>query len=328
MLFFETINGYQRSAAVKAAIELELFTAIGEGATTPEAIALRCQASVRGARILADYLTVLGFIAKHHGHYALTQDSAVFLDRRSPAYIGAAIGFLTDERLKENFDDLTTCVRLGRTVAGDEGTMSLQNPIWLEFARSMGRLQSRPAEEVAQLLRVDAASKLKVLDIAAGHGMYGITVARHNPHAAVVAVDWPGVLLIARENAEAAGIADRWRPLPGSVFEIDLGTGYDLALVTGFLHHFDPPTNAALLRKIRNSLAPRGRVAIVEFVLDDDRVTPPPAALFPMTMLVTTRSGDAYTFAEYSQMIANAGFTSCELHDIPNNFQRLIVANV
>ena len=181
---------------------------------------------------------------------------------------------------------------------------------------------------MAQLLRVDAASKLKVLDIAAGHGMYGITVARHNPHAAVVAVDWPGVLLIARENAEAAGIADRWRPLPGSVFEIDLGTGYDLALVTGFLHHFDPPTNAALLRKIRNSLAPRGRVAIVEFVLDDDRVTPPPAALFPMTMLVTTRSGDAYTFAEYSQMIANAGFTSCELHDIPNNFQRLIVANV
>ncbi|MBZ5630011.1 MAG: methyltransferase domain-containing protein [Acidobacteriia bacterium] len=328
MLFFETINGYQRSAAVKTAIELELFTAIGEGATIPEAIAFRCQASVRGTRVLADYLAVLGFITKHDGHYALTPDSAVFLDRRSPTYVGDAIGFLTDERLKGKFDDLTACVRLGRTVAGDDGTMSVQNPIWLEFARSMGKLQSGPAEQVAQLLHVESSPRLKVLDIASGHGMYGIAVARHNPHADVVAVDWPGVLLVARENAGAAGIVDSWRPLPGSVFEIDLGTGYDLALVTGFLHHFDPPTNAALLHKIKNSLAPHGRAAIVEFVPDDGRLTPPPAALFPLTMLVSTRSGDAYTFAEYRQMIADAGFTSCELHDIPNNFQRLIVATV
>jgi 2-polyprenyl-3-methyl-5-hydroxy-6-metoxy-1,4-benzoquinol methylase len=325
MLFIETIQGYQRSAAIKAGIELELFTAIGEGATTAEAIALRCQASVRGTRILADYLTVLGFITKHDGHYALTPDSALFLDRRSPAYVGGAIGFLTDERLKERFDDLTACVRMGRTVAGDEGTMSAQNPIWLEFARSMSKLQAGPAEQVAQLLRVESAPRLKVLDIASGHGMFGIAVARHNPHAEVVAVDWPGVLLIARENAEAANIGDSWRALPGSVFESDLGSGYDLALVTGFLHHFDPETITALLGKIKNSLAPHGRVAIVEFVLDDDRVTPPPVALFPLTMLVTTPAGDAYTFAEYRQMIANAGFAACELHDIPNNFQRLIV---
>lgn len=328
MLFFETINGYQRSAAVKAAVELELFTAVGEGATTPETIALRCQASVRGIRILADYLTALGFITKQDGHYGLTQDTAVFLDRRSPAYVGGAIGFLTDDRLKEKFDDLTACVKKGGTVAADEGTMSVENPIWLEFARSMGKLQANVAEQVAQLLRGENAPRLKVLDIAAGHGVYGITVARHNAHAEIVAVDWPGVLLIARENAEAAGVADRWRALPGSAFEVDFGAGYDLVLVTGFLHHFDAPTNEILLGKIKNALAPRGRAAIVEFVPNEDRVTPPEAAMFSMTMLVSTRSGDAYTFAELRQMIANAGFSSCELHDIPNNFQRVIVATV
>ena len=105
MLFFETINSYQRTAALKAAIELELFTAIGEGATTPEAIALRCQSSVRGIRILADYLAVIGFMTKQDGQYALTPDTAVFLDRHSPAYVGGAIGFLTDDRLKDHFSE-------------------------------------------------------------------------------------------------------------------------------------------------------------------------------------------------------------------------------
>jgi cyclopropane fatty-acyl-phospholipid synthase-like methyltransferase len=328
MLFFETINGYQRTAALKAAIELELFTAIGEGATTPETIALRCQASVRGVRILSDYLAVLGFIAKRDGHYQLTQDTAFFLDRRSPAYVGGAIGFLTDDRFKEYFEDVAACVRKGGTLLEDQGTMSVENPIWLEFARSMGRLQANPAEQVAQLLHVETAPHLKVLDIAAGHGMFGIALARHNPHAEVVAVDWPGVLRVARDHAEAAGVAESWRALPGSAFEVDYGSGYDLALVTGFLHHFDPPRSVALLRKIKNALAPRGRAVVVEFVPNDDRVTPPPSALFPLTMLATTPSGDAYTFAELRQMVAGAGFTSCELHEIPNNFQRAIIAHV
>jgi ubiquinone/menaquinone biosynthesis C-methylase UbiE len=328
MLFFDTLNGYQRTAAIKTAIELELFTAVGEGATTPEALAVRCQSSVRGMRILADYLAVLGFLVKQDGHYALTQDTAVFLDRRSPAYVGAAVGFLTDDRLKGNFEELTACVRKGGTVLDDEGTMSVENPIWLEFARSMGKLQANPAEQLAIMLHVEAAAHLKVLDIAAGHGMFGIAVLRHNPRAEVVAVDWPGVLRIARENAEAARVAEGWRVLPGSAFEVDFGSGYDLALVTGFLHHFDPPANETLLRKLRNALAPHGRAAIVEFVPDENRLTPPPAAMFPLTMLTTTRTGDAYTFAEYRRMLSNAGFSSCDLHQIPNNFQRVIVAHV
>jgi cyclopropane fatty-acyl-phospholipid synthase-like methyltransferase len=206
--------------------------------------------------------------------------------------------------------------------------MSVENPIWLEFARYMGKLQANPAEQIAQLLHVESAPHLKVLEIAAGHGMYGITVARHNQHAEVVAVDWPGVLRVAREHAEAMGVADRWRALPGSAFEVDYGVGYDLALVTGFMHHFDPPTNEKLLRKVKDALGPRGRAVIVEFVPNDDRVTPPPSALFALTMLASTASGDAYTFAELRQMTVNAGFSSCEQHDLVSNFQRVIVATV
>src|SRR5450432_3843556 len=90
-LFFQTVNSYQRTAALKAAIELEVFTAMGEGNATAAAIAERCQTSERGMRILCDYLCIMGFLTKDDGHYGLTQDSAVFLDIRSPAYLGGAI---------------------------------------------------------------------------------------------------------------------------------------------------------------------------------------------------------------------------------------------
>src|SRR5687768_6883047 len=90
-LFFETITAYQRSEALKSAIELDLFTAIGEGNHKASEIAARCKASERGTRILCDYLSLIGFLTKHADTYGLTQDSAVFLDRRSPAYMGNAV---------------------------------------------------------------------------------------------------------------------------------------------------------------------------------------------------------------------------------------------
>src|SRR6185437_13646177 len=93
-LFFQTINAHQRTEALKAAIELEVFTAIGEGNTTAAQIAQRCEASERGMRILCDFLTIHGMLTKQNGQYALTLDSATFLDKRSPAYLGTAIEFL------------------------------------------------------------------------------------------------------------------------------------------------------------------------------------------------------------------------------------------
>ena len=94
VLFFQTINAHQHTEALKAAIELEVFTAIGEGNTTVPAIAKRCQTSERGMRILCDYLTIMGMLTKQGNEYALTQDSATFLDQRSPAYLGSAVNFL------------------------------------------------------------------------------------------------------------------------------------------------------------------------------------------------------------------------------------------
>ncbi len=115
-LFFDTVNAYQRTAAIKAAIELDLFTALGEGNDTAGSLADKCQTSERGARILCDYLVVLGFLSKQDSNYSLTPDSAMFLDRRSPAYAGIAIEFLLSPMLTDGFGNLTAAVRKGGTV--------------------------------------------------------------------------------------------------------------------------------------------------------------------------------------------------------------------
>ena len=324
--FFETINAYQQTAVLKAAIELDVFTAIGEGRVTAAAIAQRCGASERGVRILCDYLVVIGFLTKDGSRYGSTPDSAMFLDRRSPACIADSVKFLTSPMLTDGFKELAAVVRKGGTVVSPEGTLAPEHPIWIEFARAMASFMAFPAELLARLLGAESGEKWKVLDIAAGHGLFGITIAKHNPRAEIVALDWPNVLEVAKENAHAVGVANRYRTLPGSAFDVDYGSGYDLVLLTNFLHHFDIPTCEKLLRKIRAALADRGRVVTFEFIPNEDRVSPPVAAKFSMMMLGTTPSGDAYTFAEYEKMFRNAGFTASELHPLPPTPGRVVIS--
>jgi ubiquinone/menaquinone biosynthesis C-methylase UbiE len=322
--FFGAINAYEQTEAIKAAIELEIFTAIAEGNTTAAAIAKRCNASERGVRVLCDFLTIHGFLTKDGTQYGLTQDSAVFLNRKSPAYVGGAIEFLLTPRVREAHALLTEAVRRGGSALG-EGNMLPENPDWVKFARAMMPMMVMPAQIMtAELLKGGAAHK--VLDIAAGHGIYGITVAKQNPSAQIYACDWKNVLAVAEENARAMGVGDRHHLLPGSAFEVDFGGGYDLALVANFLHHFDPPTCTTFMKKVHASLEPGGRAAIVEFVPNPDRVSPPMAAAFSMVMLATTPAGDAYTFSELEGIAKDAGFSRVELAPAALGLDRLIVA--
>lgn len=305
LVVFDALNAYQQTMALKGAIELELFTHIGDGATTAAEIAKRCAAAERGIRILCDFLTVHRFLTKTAGEYGLTVESRTFLSRRSPAYIGSIAGFLAHDRHTAHFRDVAAAVRKGGSV--DAGNMGPDDPVWVEFARSMAPMMDMLARMVAPVV-ADPGRAMKVLDIAAGHGLFGIAVAKHNPSAEIVAVDWGNVLAVARENAAKAGIADRYRTVTGSAFDVDFGEGYDLVLLPAFLHHFDPPTNVRLLRKIRAAMKPGALLATLETIPNDDRVSPPTSAAFSMMMLCTTPAGDAYTLRELDRMFRDAGF--------------------
>jgi 2-polyprenyl-3-methyl-5-hydroxy-6-metoxy-1,4-benzoquinol methylase len=313
---FDTLFAYEQSAALKSALELDLFTAIDEGAKTAATIATRCAASERGVRILCDFLATFGLLSKTGNSYDVSAESAAFLSRRSPAYMGTMARFLLMPGIRNNFDDLTGAIRRGGVQASGD-TVSDDNPIWIEFAQSMVPMMIPAADAIADLIDAASAESMKVLDIAASHGVFGITIARRNPRAEVVAVDWKAVLAVAEENARAANVSQRYGTLPGDAFKVDFGSGFDVALVTNFLHHFDAQTCTNFLKKIYASLKPGGRVVVLEMVPNADRVSPPVPARFALTMLAGTLAGDAYTFDELRTQLEGAGFRGVSSHPLP-----------
>ena len=325
-LLFQTFNAFQRTEALKAAIELDVFTAIAEGHDTPAAMATRCHAAERGVRILCDGLVAAGILHKDGSRYALDAETAPLLDRRSPIYLGCAADFLASSMVRQGFATLADAVRKGGTAIDEQGSIAPEHPVWVEFAKAMAPVAAFSAQLLAVLLDAGAGKPWKVLDIAAGHGMFGITLAQHNPNARVTALDWPNVLTVASANAAKGGVTDRFRTIAGDAFSVDYGSGYDLVLLTNILHHFDPAGCEQLLRRVHAALAPGGRAVALEFVPDASRVTPVEAASFALVMLAMTPAGDAYTFAEYEPMFRRAGFAKSELHELPPSVQRVIIS--
>lgn len=323
---FATLNAHQQSAALRGAIELDLFTAIAEGETNAEALATKCNADARAMRILCDYLTVHGYLSKSDSNYGLPPSVAMFLVRTSPQYMGSIARFINSRHLLAAFDDVAELVRRGSTLLSSEGTIETEYDGWVEFAKSMVPVMMPCAEFMSDLAELRFGEAKRILDIAAGHGMFGLSIARRIPEATVTAVDWENVLGVAHENAKRHGLHDRYELQPGDAFDVHFGENYDLVLLTNFLHHFDRETCVKLLLKVANALSENGTVMTLEFIPNEDRVTPPASATFSMMMLGTTPSGDAYTLSEYESMFQQAGLTQHEMHDVPNSAQRVMIS--
>lgn len=314
---FENLQAFQRTAALKAAIELDVFRAVGQGPGDVASIARHARASERGTRILCDYLVVIGLLQKVDGRYQHTPSSAAFLDPTSPSCLASMAQFLSNPEMCKPYEHLSDIVRNGRTVLPGEGSVEPENPIWVLFAQSMAPMMAQLSGPLGKIVLEGRTGAMKVLDIAAGHGLFGIEVAKQNPQAHVTGLDWAPVLRVALENARKAGVQNRYDMLPGSAFDVDFGGPYDVVLLTNFLHHFDVETCVGLLKKVRSSIKPGGCAATLEFVPNEDRVSPPMPASFSMTMLATTVAGDAYTFRELADMYAQAGFKNVTPHPIP-----------
>jgi len=321
----DSVMGHLRTSAIKAAIELDVFTAIAEGATDAAAIGKRTGAAERGIEALVNYLTLMGFLEKADGRYRLTPSSALFLDRRSPAFLGDIHRFMAaPEMLKLSLDNPAAFVRNGGSLG--LANMAPDDPVWVEFARHMAPVMRPVAQAIAAHFAGAGSPPRRILDIAAGHGLFGIAFARQFPEAEVTALDWDNVLEVARENAAAAKLGPRFKTLVGSAFDADFGGPYDVVLMPNFLHHFDEATCVGLLRKGRAALASGGRLAISEFVPNEDRVSPPREAMFAYIMLATTQAGTAFPASALERMLTEAGFHQTKFVPLPPSPQTLIVA--
>lgn len=312
---------HYRADALKTAIDLEVFTGIAEGWRTAETLAERCAASPRGIRTLCDFLVVNGFLAKDNGEYDLTPDTMAFLDKRSATYCGTIAQFLAGRHTAQHSATMLQCVRKGTAVAD----MTDRVDEWVIFANAMVPMAAQSAAIMANILDVRNAGAIRVLDIAASHGEFGLAIARENPQARIVGLDFADVVAVARRRAREAGVEARYDVIEGSAFDVDFGGPYDIVLLPNFLHHFATAKIVALLGKVARALKDGGLVAIVEFVPDDGRVSPPAAAMFSMTML-THAAGDAYTFVDLAGMLRRNGFVGTRSYPALPTPQTVVVS--
>ncbi len=319
------LQAHQRTAALKAAIDLDVFRAVGEGPGDVASIARHCSASERGIHILCDFLTIYGVLVKEDGRYRHTPTSAVFLESRSPSWLASIAQFLSNPAMRDPFDHLAEIVRTGRTVLPGDGSVEPENPIWVQFAESMAPMMGPLAAPPGALVLEGFPGPARVLDIAAGHGLFGIEITKQNPQARVTGLDWAPVLRVALDNARKAGIHDRYGTLPGNAFEVDFDGPYDAVLLTNFLHRYDQPTCVGLLQKVRAALRPGGRAAALEFVPNEDRISPAIPAAFSMTMLASTAAGNAYTLSELTAMYNEAGLGGVTAHPIPMSPHTVVI---
>lgn len=309
---FRALLGYRAAAVVRAAIELDVFTAIEAGDSTVAAIVASRGGTERSVRILLDATAVAApkLLRKKGKGYALTPVSRQFLVRSSRSFIGQLMPLYGHRQMWDGFYDLPRAVRAGRSVM-EKDAHSADQDFWEDFARATARDAERKATRMVDLLG-KKPKPARILDIACGSGMYGATFFRLLPGSTLALFDQPNVLVQTKKLVKAPATY-----IEGDLFRTEFGGPYDLVIASHVFHHFNPADCLALMRKIRVALAPRGRLVIQEFVPDEQRSTNEQALMFAVTMLVWTREGDAYCRSDYEKWLKEAGFRKTTFHPQP-----------
>ncbi len=307
----------QVTAVVKTSIDLGLFAALADAPCSAETVASNIDCPPRSTAVLLDALSVLGLAERQGTEYALSPLARAFLVPGGPTYLGDAANIFSGSLLWDAFGRLGDAVRAGGSVM-EQHAETASHPFWETFAQSSAALAFPAAEALSKLLaeKLDGASKIRVLDVAAGSGIYGHTLLRQ-PNVEVTFLDWPNVLPETRAWGEKLGSDDsRTHYIAGSVFEAELDGPYDIVLASHLYHHFDSATCQSLTRRLVSALAPEGKLCVHDFV-SGPALENPGATLFSLVMLVWTRAGKAYPQADYEAWMLEAGLTRPAAHALP-----------
>jgi 3-hydroxy-5-methyl-1-naphthoate 3-O-methyltransferase len=309
--------GYAPPLILHTALELDIFDLLHSAPATLEDLARRTQASTRGLRAILNALVGLEFLTRAGDRYSLTPESSAFLVSSSPSYHGGLIRHGVVQLLPQ-WMQLGRAARTGQPVASTDDEHAGAR-YFAEFVESLFATSRQAAVALGQHLRIsEAQGPVSVLDLGAGSGVWGISLAEQSPQVTVHAVDWPAVLDITMKVAGRHGVQDRFRPLPGDLLTVDFGSAtHQVATIGHILHGLGPDRSRQLLRKTRDALAPGGTIAISEFIPRDDRTGPARALVFAVNMLVHTDTGDTFTFAEMKDWLLEAGFADPQLLDVP-----------
>ncbi len=298
----QTIRGFQESRAMLTAIELDLFTAVGQSATAGD-VARRLGTDERATEMLLNALVAMDMLEKLDGVFRTTPTTARFFAGSSPDYAREAM--MHTVHLWTRWSTLTECVRAGTSVASDEADCG---DAWTRaFIAAMHRNAADRAPLVIRAIGTEGVAR--VLDIGGGSGAYSIAFARASDSIRVELLDLPAVIPIARSQIEEAGLSGRIGTRVGDLRTDTFGDGYDLVFASAICHMLSEGENRDLLKRCCKALAPKGRLVIQDFILKPDKTGPRFAALFSLNMLVGTQRGSSYSNQEYAEWLQDAGFS-------------------
>ena len=309
--------GYVPTFVLEAAIHHRVFDVLDAGPKTLPEMHKETGASERGLAAIMNALVGLNFLAKDaQGRFSLTPESAAFLVSGKPGFQGGLLRH-GSRHLIPKWLRLNEIVASGQPVEAvneqDTGSAFFE-----AFVNDIFPMSYPSAKTLAGHLNLNAAAReVRVLDLAAGSGVWGIALAQDSPQVRVTAVDWPGVIPVTQKTVARFGLADRVSYVEGDLLEVDFGGNYNVATLGHILHSEGRDRSRKLIAKTYKALASGGTIAIAEFLVNPDRTGPLNGLFFAVNMLVNTETGDTYSFEEISGWLKDAGFANTRTLESP-----------
>jgi ubiquinone/menaquinone biosynthesis C-methylase UbiE len=308
---------YAPPLIISAGVSNKVFDSLEHGAKTPEQVAKETGASARALGILMNALVGLGLLKKdRQGKYSLTPESAAFLLSKKPGTHAGFFGTIAPQ-LISRWLRLSDIVREGRpAVAVNQETEGTE--FFTQLVENIIPMSYPPAQKLGDHLKLaKAKNEIRVLDLGAGSGIWGIALAQKSPRVRVTAVDWAGMIPTTKRITQKFGVGDRFNYVEGDMLEANFGSGYDIATLGHILHSEGEDRSRRLLRKIFRALKSGGTIAIAEWLVNDDRTKPLPSLMFAVQMLVNTEKGDTFSFNEIKRWLEEAGFKKVRKLEAP-----------
>jgi (2Fe-2S) ferredoxin/2-polyprenyl-3-methyl-5-hydroxy-6-metoxy-1,4-benzoquinol methylase len=298
----QKIRGFQASRVILTAVELDIFTAVGQGGSVVDA-ANNLKADPRATESFLNSLVALELLEKRDGSYYNTPLSSRYLVEGAPDDSRASL--MHTVNIWDRWSTLTECIKKGTSVMYKE--MSKRGDEWtVPFIAAMHKSATARSPMVIRTMGLDGVKRM--LDVGGGSGAYSIAAARANESLNAEVFDLPTVTPIAQKHIDDAGVSDRVKTRSGDMRKDDLGNGFDLVFISAICHMNSPEENIELLKKSHKALSDGGRVVIQDFILNDDKTSPVTGALFALNMLVGTREGSSYSEAEYTEWLTETEF--------------------
>lgn len=320
----QTGLGFWGSKTLLSAVELGLFTELAKGGRDCEGLRDALGLHPRSARDFFDALVALGFLERKNGVYANTAETATYLDRNKPSYIGGMLE-MANTRLFRFWADLTEGLKTGAPQneakrGGDLFDELYAEPARLkEFMSAMTGLSQVANRAIAR--RLPWSDYRTFVDVGTAQGDLAVQIALANPHLRGIGYDLPVVAPIFGEYTERTGTSDRLRFASGDFFHDPLPRA-DVVTMGHILHDWDLPTKKMLIQKAYDALPAGGAFVVYELIIDDDRSQNAFGLLMSLNMLIETRGGFDYTGADCAGWMREAGFRETRVEHLggPESF--------